>query len=119
MKQEDLPQVYYSHDVFVLPTHFEIFGMVLLEAMFFGRPIVTSQSGGSNEIIRDGENGIIAKDFYVNQWADKIQGLYLEKYDVQSMMRKARADVLEHYTWDESVDIFIDTYKKVLGREKI
>lgn len=119
MKQEDLPQVYYSHDVFVLPTHFEIFGMVLLEAMFFGRPIVTSQSGGSNELIRDGENGIIAKDFDVNQWADKIQGLYLEKYDVQSMMRKARADVLEHYTWDESVDIFIDTYKKVLGREKI
>ncbi len=119
MKQEDLPQVYYSHDVFVLPTHFEIFGMVLLEAMFFGRPIVTSQSGGSNELIRDEENGVIAKEFDVNQWADKIQGIYLEKYDVQSMMRKARADVLEHYTWDESVDIFIDTYKRVLGREKI
>lgn len=117
MKQAELPQVYYDHDVFVLPTHFEIFGMVLLEAMFFGRPIVTSQSGGSDELIQDGENGIVVKYFDVVQWADKIQALYLNKYDVQSMMRKARTDILKHYTWDESVGIFIDTYKKVLARD--
>ncbi|MCF2657187.1 glycosyltransferase family 4 protein [Lacrimispora saccharolytica] len=118
MKQDTLPDVYYSHDVFVLPTKFEIFGMVLLEAMFLGRPIVTSKSGGSDELIRNGENGIIVDSFDVMLWADKIQALYMDQFDTNQMMRQARADVLQHYTWDESVDIFIDTYKKVLNRAK-
>lgn len=116
MKQETLPNVYYSHDVFVLPTKFEIFGMVLLEAMFFGRPIITSKSGGSDVLIRDGENGIIADRFDIMLWADKLQALYMDQYDTNQMMRQARTDVLQHYTWDESVDIFIETYKTVLNR---
>ncbi|MFR1316080.1 MAG: glycosyltransferase family 4 protein, partial [Clostridium perfringens] len=51
--------VYKEADIFVLPSKLEIFGMVLLEAMYFGVPTITSVNGGSSTLIKNNINGII------------------------------------------------------------
>lgn len=53
-----MPTVYQSCDAFSLPTRYEIFGMVLLEAMYYGLPTFTTYNGGSSTLMNQ-ENGII------------------------------------------------------------
>lgn len=54
--------VYQQADFFLLPTEYEIFGMVLLEAMFFRRVVLTTPNGGADMLLRSGENGIVLEN---------------------------------------------------------
>jgi glycosyltransferase involved in cell wall biosynthesis len=56
---EDAPEVYRSADVFVSPTYSEGFSNTLLEAMASGLPVVTTDSVGVVDAVRDGENGVL------------------------------------------------------------
>ncbi len=57
--REQLRQLYRSADIFVLPSLYETFGIVLLEAMSFGLPILTTRAGAIPELIKDGETGLL------------------------------------------------------------
>lgn len=57
--RERLRQLYRKADVFVLPSLYETFGIVLLEAMAFGLPIVTTTAGAIPELVKDGKNGLL------------------------------------------------------------
>ena len=57
--RDRLRQLYREADIFVLPSLDETFGIVLLEAMSFGLPIVTTRAGAIPELVTDGENGLL------------------------------------------------------------
>src|SRR5262249_42387501 len=59
LSEEELGQAYADADVFCLPARYESLGLVVIEAMAFGLPIVTSGVGGLAEIVEDGGNGIL------------------------------------------------------------
>lgn len=76
-----LRTVYASADIFAAPSvttksgDVEGFGLVILEAMASGLPVVASSSGGITDIIRDGENGLLAQERNVSQLAEQINKL--------------------------------------------
>jgi glycosyltransferase involved in cell wall biosynthesis len=59
--QAELLQLYANADVFVLPALVEALGVVLLEAMAAGLPVVSTRVGGVPEIVEDGENGVLVE----------------------------------------------------------
>lgn len=56
----ELPDVYAAADVFLLTSHYEGFGRVVLEAMLAARPVVTTRCGGPEDLVIDGHNGFLA-----------------------------------------------------------
>lgn len=59
LSDTDLACLYTKCDVFVLPSRFEGFGLTLLEAMSFGKPVVATNVGGIPEVVEDGRSGIL------------------------------------------------------------
>ena len=57
INNKELYKYYTSHDVFVLPSLIEPWGLVIEEALFYGVPVIVSNKAGAREFIRDGENG--------------------------------------------------------------
>jgi glycosyltransferase involved in cell wall biosynthesis len=74
-------------DIFILPTYFELFPGVILEAMQCGKPVVSTFIGAISEIIDNGENGLLVKPRNVDQLAEKIRYL-IERPDVADLMGK-------------------------------
>jgi glycosyltransferase involved in cell wall biosynthesis len=69
---EEMPKVYAIADVFVLPSIYEVFGRVLLEAMSCGKPIVGTNIGGIRDIIVNGTNGFLVSPRDPYSLAEKI-----------------------------------------------
>ena len=98
----DNPQLKFIYPLakaFLLPSKIEIFGMVLLEAMYFKTPVITSYNGGSATLIEGKETGLVLKDFDPNLWANAI-GKYLDDSQyVEKVKNNAHELVLNHFNW--------------------
>ncbi len=114
VEQKYLNQVYRYADVFLLPTIYDIYGMVLLEAMYFGVPTLTTVNGGSNMMIKNGENGFVFDDFNVSRWCDCIETLYNNPQDAKRIGQKGRETINSSFTWDVLADKFILAYERKL-----
>ncbi len=102
-KQEDIPQVFASLDVFVLPTLEEPFGRVLIEAMACGKPTVAFRSGGVPDIVEDAVTGFLVKPKNVVGMAEKISYLLKNSntasaYGRNGRMRAERLFDIKHHT---------------------
>ena len=97
------PQLRYIYPLakaFLLPSIQEIFGMVLLEAMYFGAPVVSSRNGGSLTLMADGKCGQIVDEFDAEKWCDAISKYLDDPQYAKSVVEAAMNKVKEEYTWD-------------------
>ena len=101
--EESLKSLYYkAADVFCLPSTMstESFGIVNLEAMACGIPIVASKMGGIPDVVRDGENGLLVPPKDSDVLADAIIYL-LENEDIREKMGKNGRKKAENYSWEK------------------
>ena len=89
--------------------------MVMLEAMYFGAPVVTTHNGGSDMLINNNENGIIVDKFDVVEWRDSIKCLLNDSVKRDKITKNAKIKIENEFTWDALVDKFINVYEKRLG----
>jgi glycosyltransferase involved in cell wall biosynthesis len=91
--------IYPLAKAFLLPSKLEIFGMVLLEAMYLGTPVVSSRNGGSMTLINGKDTGQMIERFDEKLWVDAIMK-YLndEKYS-KRVANNARKLIKEDYNW--------------------
>ncbi|MGV8108385.1 glycosyltransferase family 4 protein [Methanospirillum sp.] len=111
---------YYSNaDVFVLPSiihnnQTEGLGVVLLEAMASGVPVIGSNIGGIPDIIEDGVNGLLVSPGDPQGLADAIIQI-LENPELAARFREAGLKtVRDRFSWDKISDQFIEIYQEVL-----
>lgn len=97
--QNELPEVYIKSDLFIFPTKYDIFGMVLLEALYFGVPVISSQNGGSETLLKDSHCGIILNQFDAEKWASIIVDV-LKNTQLRNQMSKAgQKKIIYSFTW--------------------
>ncbi|MBR6251076.1 MAG: glycosyltransferase family 4 protein [Bacteroidales bacterium] len=89
-----------NSDVFVLPTYYsnECFPLVLLEAMQFALPCITTDEGGIRDIVIDGETGLICPKHDATALADALQKLITDKDLRRTMAKKAQTRQRELFT---------------------
>lgn len=85
-------------DLFVLPSLKEAFGIVFLEAMHCGLPVITTTTGGQTDFLKDGENGFLVPVGDVDALAEKINLLCNDSNLRQKMSNKNRKDVKNFYS---------------------
>lgn len=111
MEQKYLSGVYNLADFFLLPTEYEIFGMVLLEAMYYRTIVLTTDNGGSSTLIEDGKNGYILENMKASEWAEIVSEITAE--EMNEVKNAAHDTIANQYTWDELADSFIESYKEL------
>lgn len=119
IEQKYIAQVYERADIFLLPTIYDIFGMVLLEAMYFGKCVITTENGGSNMMIENGTNGIIIPQFNVIVWSEQIYDILMDENKRRNMGEKAHQTVSEFFTWDALIPKFLAAYERKLEHKDL
>lgn len=98
VSEEELPEVYAASDVVVLPSLVEGFGLVLLEGMAAGRPVVASRLGPIEEIVTDGEEGYLVPKGDAQALAKAISSILVDKNLRNKMGSAARKKVEEKFS---------------------
>lgn len=101
-------------DVFVLPSIEEPFGMVLLEAMVQGVPIVATNAGGVPEIILDGKEGVLVPPRQPQKMADAIEKIMTNKEAAKNLARNGLIRVRDNFSIKTSVRNIESIYEELL-----
>src|SRR3989338_6771480 len=113
--RSDIHKFYASADIFVLPTIYEPFGMVVTEAMASGLPVVVSRQAGASELITEGEDGILIKNADDHEEIAHILMPLVKDKDLREKIGyKARLKA-ELFSWDKMADETIMLYREVLA----
>lgn len=92
---------------------FETFGLVAIEALATGLPVVASGHGATAQLLRDGETGLLFEPGDQNDLRAKVE-LLLDRPELLSRMRNfARSDFLQRYTADVNFEMLMDIYRSV------
>lgn len=112
--QNTLPYYYSAAEVLVMPSHYESFGMVALEAMACGTPVIASQVGGLAFLVQDGETGYHVPDQEPSQLSEKLT-LLLGNPDQHDAMGLRAAEYAKNYGWAHIAPQIISVYKELLN----
>jgi D-inositol-3-phosphate glycosyltransferase len=113
--QQLLPYYYSASEIVVMPSHYESFGMVALEAMACGTPVIASQVGGLAFLVRDGETGFVVPGNDVQMLAKRIVELIKDK-DLRNKLGNKSAEYAQLYAWEIISEKMIEVYNQVLEK---
>jgi len=120
--REDLIHLHSHAAVFVCPSIYEPFGLVILEAMACETPVVASRVGGIPEIVVEGETGYLVDfdpadlDGFTSALADRIEKLLKDPTLAARMGKVGRERVVRHFGWPAIASKTVQLYKTLVAR---
>jgi glycosyltransferase involved in cell wall biosynthesis len=116
----DVPGMYANSDLVVVPSIWgEPFGLTALEAMSCEVPVLASRVGGLQEIVRDGENGLLFTAGSYTELAEKMDQL-LDDEDLRRRLgRQGRRCVVQNYSWSQIIDRYISILEDMIKQHKM
>jgi len=109
---DEIPLWMNACDLFVLPSLSESFGVVQIEAMACGKPVVATRNGGSEEIVISEDYGLLTGVADPNPLAEKIQVALDRDWDREKILRYA-----EQFKWENIAKEIIEVYYRVLAQD--
>jgi D-inositol-3-phosphate glycosyltransferase len=110
--QDTLPYYYSAAEVLVMPSHYESFGMVALEAMACGAPVVASQVGGLAFLVQDGVTGFHVPDQDEDALCDRLTRLLGDPL-LRQRMGETAAEYAKKYAWQHIARQVMDVYGRL------
>lgn len=115
--QEILPNYYAAAEMVIMPSHYESFGLVALEAMAMGTPVIASEVGGLAFLVRDDENGFHVPSRDPEALADRIYCLLTDEACRERLGRQARYHALQ-YDWEIIVGRLVRVFEEVVEDQR-
>ena len=130
LPRPELIAVLSASDVFVCPSVYEPLGIVNLEAMACGLPVVGSATGGIPDVIVDGATGLLVPieqvtdgtgtpvepETFIHDLAERLASLVMDEALARRMGQAARTRVEEHFSWEAIAQRTMEVYRWVLAR---
>jgi D-inositol-3-phosphate glycosyltransferase len=111
--QATLPYYYSAAEAVVVPSHYESFGMVALESMACGTPVVASQVGGLAFLVQDGETGFTVPVDEPQALAERLT-LLIKDPELRQQMGQQAAAFAREYAWDKIAARILNLYEEAL-----
>lgn len=102
-------------NIFSLPSWDEAFGVVYVEAMAQGKPVIGCKGEGIEGFVEHGKTGMLVKPKDVDSLVKAIDYLLSHPDEAKAMGERARKLVLEKYTWEKNAEKTIEVYKEILN----
>ncbi len=115
--QDTLAYYYSAAEAVVVPSHYESFGMVALEAMACGTPVVASQVGGLAFLVKDGETGFTVPADDPSSLADRLVDIIADVH-LREKLGKQAAAFAQEYSWDKIARRILEVYSSLVFDEK-
>jgi UDP-glucose:(heptosyl)LPS alpha-1,3-glucosyltransferase len=117
VKKENLIRMYLASDLYIMLSKFDTFGMVVLEAMAAGLPVIISGNVGAKDIVQEGENGFIISDTSdANYIAAKI-ALLLDE-NIRRPFTAAACQTAAQNTWDDVTKKYAAIYENIMAEHR-
>ncbi len=111
--REELDGIYQAGDVYAMLSKFDTFGMVVLEAMARGLPVVVSGNVGAKDLIAEGINGFVIDNPSDSDYVAQVLHTVLQE-DVRRIMGNSALETSRHYTWESTANKVKEIYMKIL-----
>lgn len=113
-----LASAYAEATALVLPSEYEAFGLVLLEALAQGTPVVASRVGGIPGIVQDGENGLLVPPSDPPALSEALERILSDPVRARAMGASGRVHTVPRFTWDRVAEDLSRLYDQVLSEGK-
>ena len=113
--QDTLPYYYSAAKVVVMPSHYESFGMVALEAMACGTPVIASQVGGLAFLVKDGVTGYTVPAEDDDALCDRLTAI-LGDESLRLWMGQNAVKTAQNYSWDKIAQKIEGVYEDLIGK---
>lgn len=107
----DLPRYYSTADIMVGPSLHEAQGLVFLEALAAGLPVITTNQGGMQDFMKDGENGFMVPPESSDTLYQKLVTLYDDRALLRAMAKNAASSVKQRYSWNAVTKRYVAVFK--------
>ncbi len=114
LSNEDLQKAYKECDIFVAPSLYESFGLIYIEAMAYGKPVIGCRTGGVPEIVDHGRTGLLVPPEDHCKLADAVVSLCGNAQLREEMGRAARKEVERRFSSEKMAENTIEFYKTVI-----
>jgi teichuronic acid biosynthesis glycosyltransferase TuaC len=105
-------------DIFSLPSWREAFGVVYLEAMVHGKPVIGCIGQGVEDVIEPNKTGLLVEPRNVESLVDALDFLLSQPETAKAIGENSKAEVLEHYTLEKSVAKTLEIYERAIVKNQ-
>jgi len=114
-KSDRLKKLYARADVIITPSVIdEALGLVILEAMYYGKPVIATRKGGIPLAVKENETGLFVKPRNSTDIAEKVNVLFHDEEKAVRMGQNAKEIVQKRFTWEHIAERFIRIYQQSL-----
>lgn len=117
VSEEKLNELYQTCDLFVAPSLYESFGLIYLEAMNYGKPVIGCRAGGIPEVINEGTTGLLAEPEAPDSLAEAILKMLQNPGLLREMGLAGRQRLLDTFTHVQMARRFADAYRHVIHKK--
>ena len=113
--RSDVPELMKAVDLLVFPSRYEPFGLVVLEAMAAGLPVITASTTGAAELVTP-ESGIVLPNPDDEQALAQALLLLAGDRNLRSQMGQAARAIAQHHSWDKMAQSYVDLFEELMSQ---